>query len=191
MHNSKIDGGVANKLAMLGSEMLALAKDLESGKELDLSVQDSWDEDNSPTAFNFRGNSTESHALTKRFESTSPSRAPLPDPRLIRQIIRQRRLRAEFFDATLFADPAWDILLDLAAARAEHKRVSVTSLCIAAGVPVTTALRWIQQMTEMGLLTRLGDDRDRRRTFVSLSDLGASKFAKLFWQMRNETAVPL
>ncbi|MCB2078548.1 MAG: MarR family transcriptional regulator, partial [Novosphingobium sp.] len=72
-------------------------------------------------------------------------RPPLPDPRLVRRIIRQRQLRTRFFDGDLFADPAWDMLLDLTAARAEHARVSVTSLCIASGVPPTTALRWISQ----------------------------------------------
>ncbi len=80
------------------------------------------------------------------------TRPALPDPRLIRRIIRQRQLRARFFDGDLFADPAWDMLLDLTAARAEHVRVSVTSLCIASGVPPTTALRWIGQMIDGGLL---------------------------------------
>jgi len=102
-----------------------------------------------------------------RFESPAPAytgpggegggaarspRPALPDPRLVRTIIRHRQLRAKFFDAGLFADPAWDILLDLTAARAEHARVSVTSLCSASGVPPTTALRWIGQMTQGGLL---------------------------------------
>ena len=42
----------------------------------------------------------------------------------MRRIIRQRQLRARFFDGDLFADPAWDMLLDLTAARIEMKRVS-------------------------------------------------------------------
>jgi hypothetical protein len=105
---------------------------------------------------------------------------PLPDPRLVRRIIRQRHLRARFFDPALFADPAWDILLDLTAARAEHKRVSVTSLCIASGVPPTTALRWIGQLTAAGLLERIDDETDRRRTFLALSDSAADAMARYF-----------
>jgi hypothetical protein len=107
-------------------------------------------------------------------------RAPLPDPRLVRTIIRQRQLRARFFDGALFADPAWDILLDLTAARAEHTRVSVTSLCIASGVPPTTALRWIGQMTCVGLLERVEDETDRRRAFIALSDTAAGAMARYF-----------
>ena len=105
---------------------------------------------------------------------------PLPDPRLIRRIIRQRQLRARFFDAALFADPAWDMLLDLAAARAEEKQVSVTSLCIASGVPPTTALRWIGQLTAAGLLERVEDEADRRRAFLALSDQAAEAMARYF-----------
>ncbi|MBV1689424.1 winged helix DNA-binding protein [Novosphingobium sp. G106] len=110
-------------------------------------------------------------------------RPPLPDPRLLRRIIRQRQLRARFFEGDLFADPAWDMLLDLAAARAEHKRVSVTSLCIASGVPPTTALRWIGQLTDAGLLQRVEDDTDRRRAFIALTDRAADAVARYFAEL--------
>jgi len=104
----------------------------------------------------------------------------LPDPRLVRRIIRQRQMRARFFDGELFSDPAWDMLLDLTAARAEHTRVSVTSLCIASGVPPTTALRWIAQMTDAGLFERVEDETDRRRAFIVLSDRAADAMARYF-----------
>ncbi|UVI40514.1 winged helix DNA-binding protein [Qipengyuania spongiae] len=108
------------------------------------------------------------------------TRIPLPDPRLVKSVIRHRAMRAEFFDEALFADPAWDILLDLTAARAEHRRVSVTSLCIAANVPATTALRWISQMVESGILVRVQDDSDKRRAFIALSDGAADAMARYF-----------
>lgn len=115
-------------------------------------------------------------------------RAPLPDPHTVHRAIRQRRLRERFFDAGLFADPAWDILLDLTAAWTEGRRVSVTSLCIAAAVPATTALRWIAQMTEMGILSRQQDEADRRRAFVGLSDAAANAMARYFEELIRETA---
>jgi DNA-binding MarR family transcriptional regulator len=118
-------------------------------------------------------------------------RPPLPDPRLVRKIIRQRQLRADFLGPELFADPAWDILLDLTAARAEHTRVSVTSLCIASGVPPTTALRWITQMTEAGLLVRVEDESDRRRAFIELSDRTAEAMARYFHELGKEAKSPI
>src|SRR5690606_19158395 len=102
------------------------------------------------------GGSIQGEDRVLRFESPAPAvawqaePAPLPNPQRVRRIIRQRQLRTRYFDAGLFADPAWDMLLDLTAAAAENTRVSVTSLCIASGVPPTTALRWIAQMVESG-----------------------------------------
>jgi len=108
------------------------------------------------------------------------ARVALPDPRLVRKIIAQRQARTRFFDAELFADPAWDMLLDLTASHAEHGRVSVTSLCIASGVPATTALRWIRQMTDAGLFERVEDSNDRRRAFITLSNHSADAMARYF-----------
>jgi len=112
----------------------------------------------------------------------------LPDPRLVRRIIENRQKRARFFDGELFADPAWDMLLDLTAARAEHVRVSVTSLCIASGVPPTTALRWIGQMVESGLFVRVEDESDRRRAFIALSDRAADAMARYFAALGRDAA---
>ena len=109
-----------------------------------------------------------------------PLAPPLPDAASIRAIIRQRQARAKFFDAQLFADPAWDILLDLAAARAEGRTVSVTSLCVAAAVPATTALRWIGQLVEAGVLLRVADPDDRRRVNIALADGAADRMARYF-----------
>ncbi len=108
------------------------------------------------------------------------SRPPLPDPRLVRRIIRQRQLRARYLPGELFADPVWDMLLDLTAAAAEHSRISVTSLCLASGVPPSTALRWITQMEEAGLVERQDDNTDRRRAFIVLSDSTMASMARYF-----------
>jgi CheY-like chemotaxis protein len=98
----------------------------------------------------------------------------------IRAIIRARRLREHYFDSALFADPAWDMLLDLTAARIEGRPVAVSSLCIAAAVPPTTALRWIRTLTEIGLFVRVADQRDGRRVFIELSDSAAEGMAAYF-----------
>ncbi len=105
--------------------------------------------------------------------------------RQVRAVLRVRRLRENIFPSDLFADPAWDILLDLMAARLENVRVSVSSLCIAAAVPPTTALRWIRQLTERGLLERQADPDDGRRIFIALSDHGAAAVARWFRESRE------
>lgn len=90
-------------------------------------------------------------------------------PETVRSIIRARRLRSRFFPEELFADPAWDMLLDLLQAELSHLRVPVSSLCIAAAVPATTALRWLKSMVDQGLFVRRADPHDGRRVFVELS----------------------
>lgn len=95
----------------------------------------------------------------------------------VRAIIRARRLRDRYFPSEMFADPAWDMLLDLMAARLDRQRVAVSSLCIAAAVPATTALRWIKTLTDQGLFVRTADPQDGRRVFIELSDQAASQLA--------------
>lgn len=114
-------------------------------------------------------------AIGYRGESGAPGE---PSAAELRAAIRARRMRAQFFDGELFADPAWDMLLDLFAASLEDRRVSVSSLCIAAAVPPTTALRWIGTLHDAGLFERQADPADRRRAYIALS-------AKALEGMRN------
>lgn len=109
----------------------------------------------------------------------------------IRQIIKLRRMRDSYFDSSLFADPAWDILLDLMAARLEGVQVSVSSLCIAAAVPATTALRWIGTMTESGLLVREHDPDDARRIFIGLADETADSLHRFFNDIQRRPSMPV
>ncbi len=109
----------------------------------------------------------------------------------LREMIKMRRMRDQYFDHSLFADPAWDILLDLLAARLEGKKVSVSSLCIAAAVPPTTALRWLTGMTENGLLERHHDPSDARRVFIALSDDSTAKLTAYFDDVRRRSSLPV
>ncbi|MFN3726563.1 MAG: winged helix DNA-binding protein [Allosphingosinicella sp.] len=95
----------------------------------------------------------------------------------VRAIIRARRMRDQFFRGEIFADPAFDMLLDLYAARLEGHKVAVSSLCIAAAVPATTALRWIKQLTDRGLFVRQADPQDGRRIYIDLSEAAAKAMA--------------
>lgn len=103
---------------------------------------------------------------------TSPDgkETPALDAGVIRAMISARRLRDRYLKGGLFADPAWDMMLDLMAARLEKHRVAVSSLCIAAAVPPTTALRWIKTLTDRGILVRCADPADGRRVYIELSD---------------------
>jgi DNA-binding MarR family transcriptional regulator len=118
-----------------------------------------------------------------------PPSADLPDvsAETVRAVIRARRLRSRYFSEELFADPAWDMLLDLLHAEIAQLRVPVSSLCIAAAVPATTALRWLKTMTQQGLFVRRADPHDARRVFVELAP-GASQAMRRYF---GEAGSPL
>ncbi|MBA3525397.1 MAG: MarR family winged helix-turn-helix transcriptional regulator [Pseudomonadota bacterium] len=108
--------------------------------------------------------------------------AEVPDVSIdtVRMVIRARRLRSRYFAEDLFADPAWDMLLDLLQAELAQLRVPVSSLCIAAAVPATTALRWLKGMTEQGLFVRRADPHDARRVFVELAPQTSASMRRYF-----------
>jgi hypothetical protein len=126
-------------------------------------------------------------AIMHPFIEAPAAQASLISPALIREAIKLRRLRDSYFQADLFADPAWDILLDLFAARLEGISVSVSSLCIAAAVPATTALRWVTGMTTSGILLRRHDPKDARRVFIELSNETAAQMTTYFSEMKRRS----
>lgn len=112
--------------------------------------------------------------------SVSSAGEGVVDAARVQAAIRERRLRLKYFDAALFADPAWDMLLDLFSAELSKARVPVSSLCAAAEVPPTTALRWIRAMTAKGLFLRQPDPSDARRVFVALSPQASAAMHRYF-----------
>lgn len=107
----------------------------------------------------------------------------------VRAVIRARRLRSRYFSEGLFADPAWDMLLDLLQAEISHLRVPVSSLCIAAAVPATTALRWLKTLVSQGLFVRRADPHDGRRVFVELAPETSQALRRYFAEVGPISAV--
>ncbi len=87
-------------------------------------------------------------------------------------IYRMRQHRQAYFASTLFAEPAWDMLLDLFINKVRGARVSTTSLCLAAGVPHATGIRWIRTLREHGLLRRYRAPDDARLMLIEITPEG-------------------
>jgi DNA-binding MarR family transcriptional regulator len=122
-------------------------------------------------------------------DATSKTEAPEIPAETVRSVIRARRLRARYFSEELFADPAWDMLLDLLQAEIAHLRVPVSSLCIAAAVPATTALRWLKTMVSDGLFVRRADPHDGRRVFVELAPETSIALRRYFAEVGNPAVI--
>jgi hypothetical protein len=122
-------------------------------------------------------------AAPPSFEAARAGEVPTVSAQTVRDVIRARRLRARYFPEDLFADPAWDMLLDLLQAEIGQLRVPVSSLCIAAAVPATTALRWLKAMVAQGLFLRRADPHDGRRVFVELAPKASEALRRYFGEL--------
>jgi DNA-binding MarR family transcriptional regulator len=108
---------------------------------------------------------------------------------VVRKVIRARRLRANYFSEELFADPAWDMMLDLLQAEIAQLRVPVSSLCIAAAVPATTALRWLKTLVAQQLFVRRSDPHDGRRVFVELAPDTSKALRRYFTEVGHVAVI--
>ena len=90
----------------------------------------------------------------------------------VRMVLRIRDKREQLIGSGLFSDPAWDILLDAYASELENRRMSVSDICIAARAPLTTGSRWLRILESRDLLKREDDAKDRRRSYIRLTDRG-------------------
>lgn len=109
----------------------------------------------------------------------------------LKETYRRRSLRSRYFNPDYFSgEAAWNILLDLAAAQIEGKRIAVTSACIASGVPPTTALRWIAVLEDDGMILKENDFSDKRRTFLRISDHGMTLINSYYNDLHSHPKIP-
>ncbi len=80
---------------------------------------------------------------------------------------------------SISSDPAWNILLDLLISEIVGTRLSVTAVCVGARSSSTTGIRYISMLQSEGLLDRVPDAHDRRRTYVQLTQAGRQTVCEL------------
>lgn len=110
---------------------------------------------------------------------------PISNVELAQKIIKERRQRDRWLGADLFGEPVWDMLIDLFISAETQRRVGTSSLCIASGVPATTALRHLAAMEKRGMIVRHPDPHDNRRVFIKLVDEWHSKVDQLLTSWRS------
>ena len=86
-----------------------------------------------------------------------------------RAVMRRRMLRRQLIGSPeLFGEPGWDMLLDLFVHECEGRSLAMSSLCISAGIPTSSAMKLIQKLCDAGILERIPDHRDGRRSLMRL-----------------------
>ena len=107
--------------------------------------------------------------LERRPQRTEVEGSNIARPELAKQIYEMRRLRDRFLSQDILSEPGWDILLILYWAGEEQRRMSISAVCVSAGVPPTTALRWVHKLIETGMVEKEPHPTDHRVSWLTLS----------------------
>lgn len=96
-------------------------------------------------------------------------------------VLSVRLARHAIFESDLvaaFGEPAYDMVLAIYIAAATGQPVSVSKALSAAGLSQATGLRCIQRLVAIGAVVRTEDPRDRRRSFVALTERTAQSLER-------------
>lgn len=98
-------------------------------------------------------------------------------------LVRRRFLRQQLVGAPeLFGDPAWEMLVDLFIHECKGKDLSISSLCVAVSIPMSSALRLAQKLCDAGILRRIADPIDGRRSIIKLEPVISHRLLAYFSQ---------
>lgn len=121
-------------------------------------------------------------------QAVSAAANDAPKAILVHQVafnIQMRRLRKSHFGSAQLSGPTWDMMLDLMLADSNGRELSASDLAAGAGVALSSGLRMIAALEDLGLVRRFIDERDRRRTLVRLTENGAERMASYFEKIGN------
>ena len=86
------------------------------------------------------------------------------------QVYVNRARRSQVFKSAMFGEAAWDMLLALYITDQSGARHTVSGLVSLAGVPPTTALRWLDFLEKEQLVGRRPKLTDARVSLIELTD---------------------
>jgi DNA-binding MarR family transcriptional regulator len=141
------------------------------------------DEDEPETAFDERRGLSRPRSAVEQLRSLLSARHrrrqfELGEDHIV-SILIARRGRDAVFGANLFSDPAWDLLLELYAAKLGKRSMSSADLSRAINTPASTTRRWLSALEGRGFVEWRSDVIGGSGTWIRLSDEGASKIKQL------------
>lgn len=100
-------------------------------------------------------------------------------------MLRWSRLKASMLNmgAGLFADSCWNMCLDIYICDLKDEKITVSSIAHSSGIPMTTAMRYINVMAEEGLLEKSPNPSDNRMIFISTSTFCKDKISLILQSM--------
>jgi DNA-binding transcriptional ArsR family regulator len=113
-----------------------------------------------------------------------PGRAPLATGEasvaaFARRLLQQCRERDRVMGDLAGGEPTWEMLLHLLVKCEDGSDVSVPSLCLASGIPIATALRWLSVLEEAGKVLLVPGPTGRHQCHVELTPAAADQLRRL------------
>lgn len=129
--------------------------------------------------------SSQHFAMANRFQITSLTQrldppaegnraAAIPPPTVsdlqgFVQLLRKfQHHKTKFFDPEVLSGPSWEILMDITEASLRGEAIPASSASVSSFVPLSTALRHVNNLVDAGLVRRWMDPSDKRRTLLQL-----------------------
>ena len=98
----------------------------------------------------------------------SPPPAVEVPEKAVAMLVRAWRTRSSYVSGEFLSDPAWGMLLFLLHAEIGGRPIAVQELCGLSGLPMTSALRWLDALEGRSLVVRQADPDRPDRELVAL-----------------------
>jgi len=105
-----------------------------------------------------------------------------------RMLLKFQHSKAKFFDPAVLTGPSWEILLDITEATLRGEAVPASSASASTHVPLSTALRHVNNLVEAGLVQRWTDPNDKRRTLLKLEPhavIAMQRYLETAWKLQS------
>lgn len=105
-----------------------------------------------------------------------------------RMLLKFQHNKSKFFDPAVLTGPSWEILLDITEATLRGESVPASSASASTHVPLSTALRHVNNLVEAGLVQRWTDPNDKRRTLLKLEPhavIAMQRYLETAWKLQS------
>lgn len=116
-----------------------------------------------------------------------PSGQELQD--FIQMLLKFQRNKSKFFDQILLSGPSWEIFLDIAEASLRGEPIPTSSASATTQVPLSTALRHVNNLVGAGLVRAWTDPADKRRTLLELEPhalAAMQRYLETAWKLQGK-----
>lgn len=90
---------------------------------------------------------------------------------LVARLTADRARRSDWFDGSLFSDPAWDLLVDIFKEHLEGRESTLRKLLVGSFLTPATAIRWLDVLEDQGAIAWCDTHGDSKKA-VRLTERG-------------------